>query len=271
MKIIIYVCLTLCLLSCVEINEEKDNDEMNLPGMPGNKKVGWSASGKLVTGNRLRQVTLQADFPRVEAYILQFNKINNPKSNLPIRAEALITWSVEGNSVSRKISIANGVALVGAAQAVRVVINDVTQSLLDAPLVVPNGVEYEVSVQTTPGVRGNTALPPVLVPIEGLLRFLGPVAPLVLNVPVPEDAGVNSVKVLARRVGFAVAPLPENALIITQLELATGLVGYEYGFQDDFEPIVPGTDTIQVELNLAAFIIPPVFPILVTVIFGIEG
>lgn len=247
--------------------------------MPGSKKVGWSATGRLVTGDRSQQVTLQADFQagqnlqQAESYILQFNKVNNPLSNLPIRAEALVRWSVEGNSVSRRISIANGVALVGASQAVRVVLTDVTQSLLDGPVVIPNGVEYDVSVQVTPGARGTTALPPILVPIDGLLRILAvPPGPATFNVAVPNDAGVNSIKVLARQFGLVAAPFPDNAIMITQLQLLTGLVGYEYGFQEGvFVPLVPGTDTIQIDLNLAAFAVPPFFPIIVTVMFGIEG
>lgn len=233
--------------------------------LPG-KKVGWSSSGTLVTGDRTKQVTLQADFPRAETYVLEFNRENNVASNLPIRASALITWSVEGNSVTRRISIQNGATIQGVAQAVRVVLFDDTAPLPPS-VVIPNGSAYTVSVQVTPGVRGSNQFPPFLLTTEGQRRqLLGTAA-----IPVPQDAGAISLLLLAvmNPFGGPFAAVPNNGILIEQLLSGVDVIAFSFfESSSNLIPLLPGVDTIRLKPNLA---LVPANDIEVTTIFGIDG
>src|SRR5208283_1031541 len=107
-------------------------DRRQLSALQG--KDGWSAAGALQASGT-GQVKLQADFSKGGVgsgqYTVQFN-VNappNPTNPNPIFTEALLTWIVEGNSVTRHISIANGTSITGSGQAVTVVIYDNTQLL----------------------------------------------------------------------------------------------------------------------------------------------
>ena len=232
----------------------------------GGKKVGWSTSGKLITGNALRQVTLQADFPRAETYSLEFNKFsNNLNSDFPIRAEALITWSVEGNSVSRRISIANGTTIQGVAQAVKVVINDVTVAASPGP------IEYDVSVQVTPGSRGTNRFPPFLSPTNGFNSIV--LATPSVRVPIPQDAGAILFLLEALGIGpggpFDFRALLPNTLFVIQEQNLVQIAFAEYPGPSQTIPIVPGADSILISGNFAAD--PLLTRIQTTLLFGIDG
>jgi hypothetical protein len=232
----------------------------------GAKKVGWSASGNLVTGNKLKQVSIQADFPRAETYCLEFNKFSsNLNSNFPIRAEAFIKWSVEGNSVSRRVSLVNGITIQGVAQAVNVVIKDITFAASPAP------ISYDVSVQVTPGTRGSNKFPPFLSPQDGF-NSLTPGIPTA-NIIVPQDAGAISLLIEACGVGgggpFDFKPIPPGTLFVQMLQNLTIISVSEWSGSSEIVPIIPGTDMIRLSSDFAAA--PGLASIQTTTILGIDG
>ena len=237
-----------------------------LPGNPGNKKGGWSGSAKLVTGDTLRELSLQADFPRAETYCLEFNKFSaNLNSDFPIRAEAFIKWSVEGNWVTRRISIANGTTIQGVAQAVVVKVKDVTIGASPGP------IEYEVTAQVTPGTRGSNQFPPFLSPVDGFNR-LTPATPTA-GIIIPQDAGAISVNVQAVGIGaggpFDFSTLPAGALFVTMQQNGVFISMTEYTGPNTIIPIVPGSDRILLSADFA--VIPGYTAIQTTTMFGIDG
>lgn len=241
---------------------------MNLPGIGLDKpKDGWSASGTLITGNPAQSISLQANFPHAETYVIEFSKAGNPLSNLPIHSEALITWSVEGNSVTRRVSIANGTTVQGVAQAVRVVIIDSTgEAVGNVPA--PNGTEYTVSVQVTPGSRGSNKLPPFYIPRLNYFRLLTPVAPNVV-LPVPQDAGIISFLVEAigqSPLGFT--PLKPGTLILNMIQNAV-VINTVDAIESQIVPIVPGTE--QIEMSMQPAFDPSLTAINFTLFYGIDG
>lgn len=233
---------------------------MTLPGMPGNKKIGWSASGDLITGDSIKQVTLQADFPIPDVYTVEFNLTDNPTPSIQVatRAEAFITWSVEGNNVTRRVNVGNGISVTGVGQACRVVINDTTDKItFPAGL----GKPYNVSMNLSRGPRAATTQQPTLLPFPGAQATDFLVAPgFPVSVPVPLDAGVTAVCVFI--VGFA--PLPEFAPVVVHTNGgATNFAQYDPR-QEFWVPVIPGTRIIKVGTAT-----PDSF--VATVLFGIDG
>lgn len=92
-------------------------------------KTGWGQSGQLTTGNQTKRVTMQADFNRgVGAFdfTAQFNLTPSSTGNAIVNAEALVRWRVEGQEVTRRLTIGAGASLTGVGQAVRVEMYDAT-------------------------------------------------------------------------------------------------------------------------------------------------
>lgn len=238
-------------------------------GSTTNLKMGWGTSGKLATGNTSKMVTLQADFPISETYTIEFAKTNNPASNNPIFAEALITWSVEGNYVTRRVNIGDGVSVSGVSQSVRVVMTDATTNQ-NGP---PNGAEYSVSCQVTRGVRATTTQGPTLVPQMTTPANTGGVgngaagaffvaAHSQVSISIPQDAGIVSIYVTA--FDLTTNSNAAGALTVTQGYGANPVKAYDSFLYDDWVPISPGTDTI----TLANFTGDNYF---VSVTFGCDG
>jgi len=238
------------------------------------KKVGWSSSNKLVTGDRFKEVSLQADFPRAETYVLQFNKtkilrvINPAGEKLPVRAEAFITWSVEGNSVTRRVSIANGITIQGVAQAVRVIVKDVTDHPFGTVAPIAQ-LEYSVSAQVTPGTRGSNKFPPFLVPNDAWRRVLTIGTPSI-TLPVPQDAGIISFVFEATGVfaglnkplipGTVVAFLQQDTVVVATIIPQS---------VSEVVPLPPGVDEIRF-LFIPA-VDPTINQVHFTVLYGIDG
>jgi hypothetical protein len=91
-------------------------------------KTGWGQSGTLTAGNKTQRVTMQADFNKgVGAFdfTCQFS-VTAPGGRSVVNAEALVSWRVEGQEVTRRITIGAGASLTGVGQAVRVEIYDAT-------------------------------------------------------------------------------------------------------------------------------------------------
>lgn len=165
-----------------------------MPKTIGGKKTGWQQSGVLTTGRPDKRVSMQADFqPEAGYYTIQFG-VDAPEATVPsYDAIAEITWSVEGATIRRVVSVANGVTVSGPGQAVRVVVYD--QSL-NASIFGYN--DYTVTIAVSPGTRPSAGRPPILQ--ARWTSGLPSVAPIAIagsaTLDIPQDSGVGSVELL---------------------------------------------------------------------------
>lgn len=111
-----------------------------------------------------------------------------------------IRYTVEGVTVRRLVSIANGVAISGTADSVNVTIQDITSGA-DA-----QGIAYSIEVQIAPGIRSGYALPPTLEAFTSIVADVptiesGPITLIsgqTATYPVPQQAGVISVEIVVQ-------------------------------------------------------------------------
>ncbi len=211
----------------------------------------WSRSDKLVTSSVTPSnllVSLQKNFPEAGTYTIQFGLAplgEDPSNKQAIECEALITWGAGGNSITRRVSVGNGVSISGTADSVRVVARDVSTG--------SDGAFYNVTILVTKGVRAPFQ-PPLLVPTLELSG--GPNNPIVLapgashTYPVPRDAGATSVCVIAGTGIIAVPPvasIPEQEARVVQL--GPGLIGALKSYDArnfEFVPLAPGCTDVMV-------------------------
>jgi len=248
-----------------EIQKEEEEGDTGIMSTPG-KSVsgGWSASGVLLgigplalTPSRDRQVSLQVEFPEARNYTIQFkiSPTGRTVGSLPeVRALAIIDWSVEGNTVRRKIHIKEGQSITGTGQAVRVVVVD--DSL--AAFIVGNEPNYLVQILVAPGTRPTIENPPQLEP-EIAVVTIPAAGNHVFTVPV--DAGINSVAITCA--STAGAPLPDQSVQVQQRDLVGPLKWYDPR-QYFWVPVSSGTVTIKVINNSGA-------EIQVQITYGIDG
>lgn len=249
MKYIIAILVMILSAACtLEQTVEKGDEEMSR-GIDVIGKIGWSASG-ILTQHGNKEVSLQANFPEATSYIAQFSI-----SGTDLRykqAEAEIKWVVEGNFVTRRITIANGVSIQGAGQAVSIKIRDVS------PVVIPGvATDYTVSVQVVPGSRGSTNNPPTLAGDAHIV--LGGAS---LNLNIPDNSGVISVAVLVENTLHNA--IPDQAVNVRQQD-AAGLDVALYDPRQYFWVPIQGSATVLRLENHTAD------PCVFTVIYGIEG
>ena len=203
------------------------------PGEGPGTKDGWSSSGTLVTGAPNQPVTMQADFPEADVYTVQF-AVSPPKAGV-YRAVAQISWTVEGNTITRIVDVANGVAISAPSQAVRVIINDATPTAAQGSGNIFNQ-PYGVTVSATRGTRPVTGQPPTYLafPVQVAIPATNS-----LLIPIEQGAGVISIEIAA---DSALATASPNLLI--QQENAGGIVLKSYKYADQgvgvgFVPISP--------------------------------
>jgi hypothetical protein len=251
---------------------DDDGSEILRTSRQGNDAApvaGWSASGKLRTGRPNQQVNLQADFPNPGSYVVQFSLKDNPDSNIPIRALALITWSVEGNSVRRLVSISNGLSVQGVGQGVRVVMYDDTQPI---GAVDPDGTEYDVSMQVARGSRGSDPVPPTLVMSNAADIQLNTVTPNA-TIEIPKNAGVKTYTVIAmlQDVNGRAVALPEGGLSVLLNQGSWTLSRQTYGQNNtgQFYPVTPGGTNLLIQIN--PDLVTAGNNVFATVIYGIDG
>jgi hypothetical protein len=198
-------------------------------------KDGWSQSGTLISGNANQPVTMQANFPESNTYTVMFG-VDPPPSGV-FRAVAIVSWTVEGNTITRQIDIGSGVAISAPAQAVRVIVNDLTTPALGGTA----GEKYGVSISVTRGIRAVASNPPTLSgvsPIGDITIF--PLATGVSGLwPVPQGAGVEAVTVAA---STFTAGVPADLNIAQQNAVPVILKSYRYedqGSGDAFVALSP--------------------------------
>lgn len=227
------------------------------------EKDGWSTSGPLVTGNQTQIVSLQVNFPKSDVYTVQFNTnyTTDVATGLPFfaRPVATITWTVEGNRVTRQVDIGNAIAISGTAQAVQVTVQDLTR--------VPpftGGVTYSVDILVTPGVRPNDEVAPIF--RAGSSGNIAPGGSADIDIPLTVGA-VSLFPYITSVPGGTI--IPQGAVSIV-LEFV-GPVVTNNGIYDPYVnpgwvPLPPGTNRIHIN-NLAG---SPA-TILVVCIVGVQG
>lgn len=260
-----------------------DGDAMTMseinPGLPsvGVKLNGWSANGQLIApsvlgGSGSGEVSLQANFDDPGNYTIEFS-VQTPGNfsfnRVQQSVEALITWSVAGNSLSRRVTIANGTSVSGVGQGVKIRIFDASE--FQAGIDPPGSVfTYDVAVQVSRGSRAANGAPPTYVPISSIDQNNSSTAGLaVAQVDVPRDAGVNSVRVVGYRVSGANRfALLQGDVIISQ---AAPISSSNYDYTDQsgsFVPLIPGVTRIDV-IAARTYVAPSEYH--VTVILGVDG
>lgn len=245
---------------------------MNFPDKPGVRTGGFSFPGTLRVGGAAfggsPAVRMQVGFydPRDDRqrpaglYTVQFNidtsMILNPTYK-KVNPVATVRWSVEGNTIQRKLSVVNGTSLTGVCDAVEVIVADETDDIV-GPIIPGLVLDYDVTITVVPFPRPSSAAPPILrgttIPIS-IAGGAGPVA-----VPVPNDAGVNAVMVMA--VG-TVAAIPTAS---QQHGTLPDVVGSWTPTEPRFIPLLPQAGRISLD-NLG----PPDSNVDFTVVFGVDG
>ncbi len=214
------------------------------------------------------QVGMQCPLSRgVNTVQFSIDPIFNPAA-LGKRSAAIATvlWSVDGNTIKRRLSMLPGTSISGSADAVQVIMEDDTR-VNPAP---PAGVllDYNVGCQVSEGVRAG-AMPPVLVPEDNAAGtwFSGKA---IVNagagsafLAIPNDAGIVSVSaMISSNTGVVI---PDNSVVVQQVSGTTIVVReYDPRYGDSFVPLHPFASNIHV-LNYGAA------QISVYILWGIDG
>lgn len=217
---------------------------------------GWSTTGVLSAGDPLKQLSLQAVFPQAGDYTVEFG-IQRPQvpAVIPI-VEADITWTVEGNSVTRRVTVGNGTSVTGTGQACKVVMRDV--SINGSGTIVP----IPVSVQVAPGMRGTNKQPPTLETNNGGIGVWNVPPGGFTIIPIPEDAGVISVMVTVDAFPEPVAITAGQAVV----RQVGAVIEKQYDPRTyDWVPVSAGANEIIIE-NFG-----PANNLRFSVTFGIDG
>ncbi len=232
----------------------------NMPKITGRQ----SQPNPMVTGNAQAVNGLQASLsdpygaPESGTMTLAFSVQHPtvPSSNGVVDCQALINWTIDGNRVTRRISVGNGTSITGVGQSVMVQLIDKTTTAGGAVL----GAPYEVDVQVGLGVRGSVAQLPVL--NEAANNLTVPPSSQV-SIIIPQDAGAVSAKVLVR--SQAAVPGPANTTVQFVNGFGSSQATYDPQVQTDFVPIPPSSIIVQLINNDAANAVT------MTLIWGIDG
>lgn len=242
MRAILALCLSIMGCSSVTLDEREEDTSMPTKASDSyfNNIKGWSANGKLKTGDSLKSVQLEAKFEEAGSYTVQF-AINPPlrsdgsqDPNLIVETNAEIVWKVAGNSLRRVVSVASGAELTAPCEAVSVRIFDVTKDRGQ-----PLGTEYNVTVSVAPGTRFGAA---------AILRSNDEIS------AIPANSGANfAVPVDSGVVGVLVSVVGTSPLNVTVFEtngtFAVTFLSYDPATHTTYVPLVPGTSIVRIFNN----------------------
>ncbi len=257
------------------VSEEYDENDIHSDFRPSTKAPsgGVSAGVDLVTGQAEPSMGPQAWFkddngvPDAKAYTVRFaTQPPNPPSGNPgfFDCVATVTSTVQGNAITRQMNVNQGAVITGEAESVNVNLQDITPQSGQ-----PFGLPYRVTVIIAPGIRPNYTIPPTL---EAFTDFVNG-APFVTsgtivlnagqgaNYPVPPQAGVGSVEVLA---ADPASPAGTVSAIVSMFSVLGTTKTYDPRSDHGFIALAPNTTIVEVTNHGPT-------PIEVTVTFGIEG
>lgn len=218
------------------------------------RHVTWSQSGTLITGNKAGVVSLQTgDLSDLDYkyYTIQFGVIPpnvSPLTNAGYQALATITWSVNGNPITRQVSVGQGIEISGPADSITVRVQDATPT----PGFAPAGSVYTVTISCSPGTRAATAQnQPLLYPTP-TVQTSGSSAPAQLGVNgsasdtatfnVPQGAGVTGYWV---SVAASITISPN--LDVQQMAGATLFEHIFAQLNPLFVPLAPGANQVVIQ------------------------
>ncbi len=239
------------------------------PDLPGIRSGGYSYPGVLRVGGPSQggqpAVRMQIGFYNPKdtrqrpagLYTVQFNidvrGIANPVFKF-LNPTAKVTFSVEGNSVQRRLSVANGASISGVCDTVAVEVVDETDFLAPpGPPALP--LEYQVTISVAPYPRPSSGTPPFLRGSASVIAVAGGATTLLA---VPSDAGANSVLVFASPSGGGVP-------LVSQEDMNTITLA-SWTPNNTFVPLFPQAGNISLG-NLG----PALSNVNYNVLFGIDG
>jgi len=195
----------------------------------------WGISGTLITGDTNKIVTIQTGDLSESGYAyytIMFG-IDVGEAIAPT-AVATISWIVNGNAVSRQVTVGNGVEISGPADAISLRIDDKTPET-DYPA----GTSYSVTALIVPGSRvgGNTQ--PLL---NGGVTAVA--AASATNIPIPQNAGV-----VGAWVSFFTTDGSAPKAVVREIVLTSSSNLFGFGLVQSepiYVPIVAGADTLHV-------------------------
>jgi len=242
-----------------------DDEGLRNDGGAKKPRYGWSAAGQLGFLNPNLEVSLQAQFEEPGTYTVTFN-VDYPRTgpDEPVAAEAVIEWSVAGNTVQRIVSISDGASVTGTAEAVRVTLRDTSPIGDNTNL--GYDTRYNVSIQVARGTRGSFTNPPILTRLfnSGGVTYLDAVAGAngTRTYPVPENAGVTAFKVLFANVTYT--PITDNDITVEQLDPSNNVLSQCDPRNNEWTPLVPGAISVVFRNNSGAGVYP-------SMIWAIDG
>jgi hypothetical protein len=143
-------------------------------------RSGRAQGGKLTTGNAGNNVSTQVEFGMASEVTVSIDNLALEDKTTAF-VTASVSFTIEGNTITRTFDVAAGASISGLAEAVRVVVTDNTKT--------PHtmGVKYGVMISIAMMPRPNTATPPTLTGAANVA--VGPTASTTVPVPI----GANSV------------------------------------------------------------------------------
>lgn len=219
--------------------------------------TGKSVSGTMICGDP-KTLSLQAKFDAPGPHTVQFDLEPPAGRDILIggvfSCEAIIEWSIAGNTLYRKVTVMDGMSITGNAESVVVRMIDTTTDIVFVGSTPP--ASYKVAATVTKGARATTAVPPVYIPNPAVTLVAG-----ATSFNVPDNIGANSVMVLSS----APAEPDANSVFAEQRcsNALTGQLGRWDPYGPRFVPLDSNALIVRVTPNGAAATIK--------VIFGIDG
>lgn len=216
-------------------------------GGPSGLSAGsWAMQGDLQTQRAQPTVGLQAQFPVPQNYTVQFGVGNPGKDpvtgkNIDYEAQAEVIWKVHGVPVRRVVSINDGTEITAPAEAVNVLVSDVT-----TPTGKNVGKKYPINITCAPGTRFGG---PNILRGQALVNIPGPGF---INIPVPSQSGVIGFQPFLRApsAGYSfnveIQQITGAGLIIFSQSIQ-GIVGGVL----PVIPLMPGAQSVEID-NLDA-------------------
>lgn len=154
---------------------------------------GWGQSGDVQPGTGNFSLSAQCDFPFAGVFTIQFS-VQGVPADKAFHCVAFIQWSVNGQTVTRRVSVNNGTTVSGCGSAVKVYVYDDGQPPPAAGWATD---PYLVSINIVPGVRPQIQQPATYSPMttDSGNTFPGAIiVPATSNrgILVPRDAGAIS-------------------------------------------------------------------------------
>lgn len=233
-----------------------ESDYLNTSSSTG----GWSQPTTVFAYSIQPQNSLQTSFPRSGTYTVEFS-VNIPA--LPpgmspasvIQCDAIISWVLEGNRITRRVSVSDGLSISGTAQGVQVQLVDTSY---DTSFVPPpaTAFQYTITVSATPGVRGSVKVLPTLALLWNvtaanspqLVKSLASAGPFTVSALVPQDCGVRALKVSVAPSNSLLGVVADLNKVTVAFKSSSGVTTYVYApaTDPDFVPLPAGTASIQV-------------------------